>query len=78
MKKMFFFSGWMLFGCISDMLSKQGVSVLINIFFGPVFNAARAIAVQVQAAVNNFVTNFMTAVRPQIVKSYSAGEFQHM
>lgn len=78
MKKMFFFSGWMLFGCISDMLSKQGVNVLINIFFGPVFNAARAIAVQVQAAVNNFVTNFMTAVRPQIIKSYSAGEIQHM
>lgn len=78
MKKMFFFSGWMLFGCISDMLSKQGVNVLINIFFGPVFNAARAIAVQVQAAINNFVTNFMTAVRPQIIKSYSAGEYQYM
>ena len=78
MKKMFFFSGWMLFGCISDMLSKQGVNVLINIFFGPVFNAARAIAVQVQAAINNFVINFMTAVRPQIIKSYSAGEYLHM
>lgn len=78
MKKMFFFSGWMLFGCISDMLSKQGVNVLINIFFGPVFNAARAIAVQVQTAVNSFVTNFMTAVRPQIIKSYSAGDFRHM
>lgn len=78
MKKMFFFSGWMLFGCISDMLSKQGVNVLINIFFGPVFNAARAIAVQVQTAVNSFVANFMTAVRPQIIKSYSAGEYQHM
>lgn len=78
MKKMFFFSGWMLFGCISDMLSKQGVNVLINIFFGPVFNAARAIAVQVQAAINNFVTNFMTAVRPQIIKCYSAGDYQHM
>lgn len=78
MKKMFFFSGWMLFGCISDMLSKQGINVLINIFFGPIFNAARAIAIQVQTAVNNFVTNFMTAVRPQIIKSYSAGDYQHM
>lgn len=78
MKKMFFFSGWMLFGCISDMLSKQGVNVLINIFFGPVFNAARAIAVQVQTAVNSFVANFMTAVRPQIIKNYSAGEYEHM
>lgn len=78
MKKMFFFSGWMLFGCISDMLSKQGVNVLINIFFGPVFNAARAIAVQVQAAVNSFVINFMTAVRPQIIKSYSVKDYSRM
>lgn len=78
MKKMFFFSSWMLFGCISDILSKQGVNVLINVFFGPVFNAARAIAVQVQAAVNNFVANFMAAVSPQIIKSYSAGEVQRM
>lgn len=68
----------MLFGCISDMLSKQGINVLINIFFGPVFNAARAIAIQVQVAINNFVINFMTAVRPQIIKSYSAGEYLHM
>ena len=78
MKQMFSFSGWMIFGCISDMLSKQGVNMLINIFFGPVFNAARAIAVQVQSAVNSFVANFMTAVRPQIVKSYSAGDYDYM
>lgn len=77
-KKMLMFSGWMLFGCLSDMLSKQGVNVLLNLFFGPVFNAARGIAIQVQNAVNSFVANFMTAVRPQIIKSYSAGEFNHM
>lgn len=78
MKKMFFFSGWMLFGCISDMLSKQGVNILINIFFGPIFNAARAIAAQVQGAIYSFVANFMMAVRPQIIKSYSAGEYSYM
>lgn len=77
-KKMLLFSGWMLFGCLSDMLSKQGVNVLLNLFFGPVFNAARGIAIQVNTAVNSFVANFMTAVRPQIIKSYSAGDFSHM
>ena len=56
-KQMLSFSGWMLFGCVSSMLSTQGVNILINIFFGPVFNAARAIAVQVQSAVNSFVGN---------------------
>lgn len=77
-KGLFSFSGWMLFGCFSDMLSKQGVNILINMFFGPIFNAARAIAVQVQNVVKNFVSNFMTAVRPQIIKSYSANEFNYM
>lgn len=78
LKKMFSFSSWLFLGCISDLFSKQGVNILINIFFGPAFNAARGIAIQVQNAVNMFVTNFMTAVRPQIVKSYSAGEYRHM
>lgn len=76
--KMFTFSGWMLFGCISDLLSKQGVNILINIFFGPVYNASRAIALQVQGAVGAFSANFMFAVRPQIVKSYSSGNYDYM
>ena len=41
-------------------------------------NAARGIAVQVQAAVNSFVTNFQMAVNPQIIKSYAANERQYM
>ena len=77
-KQLFSFTGWMLFGCISNMLSTQGVSILINLFYGVVFNASRAIAVQIQQAINTFVTNFMTAVKPQIIKSYAAGEKQQM
>lgn len=78
LKQLFGFSGWMIFGCISDTLSKQGVNILINIFFGPALNASRAIAVQVQSAVNMFVTNFMTAVKPQIIKKYAAGQYESM
>lgn len=77
-KKMFSFSGWMFIGCISDMFSKQGVNILINTFFGAVFNASYAVAMQVHAAVNSFVQNFMTAVRPQIIKSYSEGNLDYM
>lgn len=73
MKQMFSFSGWMIFGCLSDVLAGQGVNMLINIFFGPVFNAARAIGVQVQGAVSQFSVNFMMSVNPQIVKSYASG-----
>lgn len=78
MIRLFTFSGWMLFGCITDMLSKQGTNILINLYFGPIYNAARAVAIQIQTAVNSFVLNFMTAVRPQIIKSYSSKDYEYM
>lgn len=77
-KNMFSFTGWMIFGCLADMLGNYGVNLLVNIFFGPVYNAARGISVQVKTAVDTFVANFLTAVKPQIQKNYSAGEWDYM
>lgn len=77
-RKMFSFTGWMIFGCLTDMLGNQGVNILINMFFGPVYNAARGIAVQARTAVDSFVLNFLTAVKPQVMKSYSSGELEYM
>ena len=37
-------------------------------------NAARGVATQVEGIVKGFVINFTTAVRPQIIKSYSSGD----
>lgn len=76
-RKMVSFSGWMIFGCLSDLLSTQGVNMLINVFFGPVFNAARAIAVQIQSAVGNFSNSFIVSVNPQIVKSYASDDLKY-
>lgn len=78
LKRLFSFSGWMLSGTVANLFSTQGVNMLINIFFGPICNAARAVAMQVFNAVNSFVANFMTAVRPQIVKSYAQQDFSYM
>ena len=50
----------------------------MNIFFGPTVNAARAISVQVQHAVNMFSQNFQTAINPQITKSYAASDYVEM
>jgi O-antigen/teichoic acid export membrane protein len=60
------YSGWNLFGNIAGVAKGQGVNIILNIFFGPAVNAARGIAMQVQAAVNSFVSNFQMAVNPQI------------
>lgn len=77
-KEMFSFAGWGLFGQLASMGSTQGVNVLLNVFFGPIVNAARGIAVQVQSAVTQFSINFQTAVNPQITKNYASSHFTEM
>lgn len=78
MKKLMGFSGWMVAGASSNMLAGQGVNMLINIFFGPVFNATRNIAKQVHAGAYMLTANIITAVRPQIIKSYSQHDYKYM
>lgn len=77
-KPMLSFSGWDLFGNISVVARTQGVNMLVNIFFTAVANAAVGIATQVQAALNGFAANVTIAMKPQIIKSYASGDYQHM
>lgn len=70
-KEMVSFAGWSLFGNLAGILSTQGVNIVLNIFFGPVINAARGVAVQVQSAITSFSGNFQMAINPQITKSYA-------
>lgn len=72
------FAGWNFIGTSSAVLRDQGVNIVINIFCGPVVNAARAISFQVNTAIQGFVTNFMTALNPQITKSYASGDRGYM
>jgi len=68
------YSGWNLFGATAGILNNQGLNILLNLFFGPIINTARAIAYQISNAVNQFVYNFFTAVNPQITKYYASNE----
>lgn len=72
------FASWSALGEIAWAATGQGVNVLLNIFFGPVVNAARGIAYQVLGAVTRFVQNFQTAVNPQIIKRYASGDMEGM
>jgi len=72
------FSGWNLFGGVAGVAKVQGVSILLNIFFGTVINAALGIATQIFAMVNLFVNNFQMASNPQIIKSYAAEDKKYM
>lgn len=78
LKRMFGFAGWNFIGATSAVLRDQGGNVVINLFCGPAVNAARGIAFQVNTAISGFVTNFMTALNPQITKSYASGDRDYM
>jgi len=75
-KEMLSFSGWSLFGSIATMTSNQGLSIVLNLFYGVVINAAMGIAGQVSSAITQFATNFQIAFRPQIVKYYASNDIQ--
>lgn len=68
------FSGWNLFGSLASTAANEGINIALNIFFGPIVNAARAISFQVNNAVIGFASNFQTAVTPQITKLYAGNK----
>lgn len=68
------FSGWNLLPNMSIVAREQGVGILLNSFFGPVVNAASAVANQIQIALLGFSENMIVAARPQIIKLYAADE----
>lgn len=78
LKEIVSFTGWNLWGGMAGTLMGQGINVLLNLFFGPAVNAARGLAVQVQSAVQLFATNFQTALNPQMMKTYAAGDLESM
>ena len=78
LKEMTGFAGWTFFGNTAYLFNTQGVNMLMNIYFGVTVNAARGIAVSVNSHVIQFVTNFTTALNPQITKSYARGDLDYM
>ena len=63
-RQMLSFSGWNVFGSFAYMIKDQGLNVLLNLYFGPIVNAARAVSYQVSSALNGFSGNIFTAFRP--------------
>ena len=69
-KSLLGFSAWSLFGSLSNLLSSQGINLLLNIFCGVAMNAAMGIANQVNAVVFNFFFNFKKSFIPQKINLY--------
>lgn len=77
-KTLLSYAGWNLWGSIASIGMREGLNILLNIFFGVFVNAARAIAQQVNSAVFAFVSNIQLALSPQIVKNYANNNLHYM
>ena len=77
-KEIFSFAGWTFTGQLAYMGYTQGISILLNVFFGPIVNAARGIANQVQTGAGILAKNFQVAIRPQIIKSWAQGDVDNV
>lgn len=64
--------GWNTFGSLSGTLQTQAVTMVTSAFFQPAVLACRAIADRVHDVSYSFVTNFIMASSPQMVKYYAA------
>ena len=78
LKEMGAFYSWNLFGSVAWLLKGSGINVVINLFFGVLINAAQAVASQVSTGVTALMGSFSSAMQPQIIKSYAAGDYGHM
>ena len=77
MEELTVFSGWNLMNNGAYVFATQGVNMLVNVFFGVVYNTSRSIAMTVNGAVQGFVGNFTMAFSPQITKSYASGDIAY-
>lgn len=68
------YSGYDLYGNMSETLKAQSIPVLLNLFFGVLANAAAGIALTVTNLLTGFSGAIMNAFQPQIVKRYATGD----
>lgn len=78
LKEMSGFAGWTMGGTFSVLSCVQGLNIMLNVFFNPIVNAARAISVQVQNAILSFSKTIQLAFNPQIMKTFAAHDIQYM
>lgn len=69
---------WTISGNLAYVGYSQGVTLLINLFFGPAMNAAAGVAAQANNIVLQFGVNFQNALNPQITKYYAQQNYAEM
>lgn len=75
-KEIGYFSGWTFYSGVSNVISSQGLNLLLNYVYGLVINTAYGLSMQVQNAIRSFSLGFQIALNPQLIKTFSSGEME--
>lgn len=78
LKSLFGYMGWTVFGLGANVTSRQGVTMLVNIYFNVAVNAAIGISNMIIGAAQQFVSNFQMAFAPQLTKNYISGNYEEV
>lgn len=78
LKKIAAFSFWQALGNLCGLLRTQGVSIVINKFFGATMNAALSIGNTVQGQCASLASAMQGAFTPVITQACGAGDFKKM
>ena len=63
------FATWTTYGMGTVIARQQGLAILINKFYGTIYNASYGIATQIYGALSFIVTSIINAMTPQIMKA---------
>ncbi len=74
-KEMASFSGWIVLSSVASILLNQGISILYNIFYGVIANAAIGIGNQVRSAIVKLTGNLTMSFSPQLVTNFAGGDW---
>jgi O-antigen/teichoic acid export membrane protein len=72
------FNFYKMIDAVSYIIKTQGLNVILNLYYGPVLNAAQGIANRVKNILYSFSNNAMSATAPQITKSYARGDKERL
>ena len=65
------FSSWNILGNVANVMANQGISIILNVFYSVVVNAALGITNQVTNTIATFINNVQQAFRPQLLQTYA-------
>lgn len=78
LRKVGAFSFWQIMGSMCGLLRNQGMSIVVNKFFGATMNAAQTVGNSVQGHCNTLAGAMQGAFVPVITQAYGAGDYTKM